>query len=100
MHGYQLMQRIAELSQGIWRPSPGTIYPVLAQLEDEGLVEVTRSQGRKMATLTDEGRALRARATRVPESLAARVADDFGQYQALHRQLSELAERIERSLAR
>jgi DNA-binding PadR family transcriptional regulator len=57
MHGYQLMQQIAERSQGAWRPSPGTIYPVLAQLEDEGLVEVTRSHGRKMATLTDQGRA-------------------------------------------
>ncbi|HEY8717016.1 PadR family transcriptional regulator [Pengzhenrongella sp.] len=57
MHGYQLMQRIAERSEGVWRPSPGTIYPVLAQLEDEGLVEVTRDQGRKMATLTDDGRA-------------------------------------------
>ena len=57
MHGYQLMQQIAERSQGVWRPSPGTIYPVLAQLEDEGLVEVTRNHGRKMATLTDEGRA-------------------------------------------
>jgi DNA-binding PadR family transcriptional regulator len=51
------MQRIAERSQGAWRPSPGTIYPVLAQLEDEGLVEVTRQQGRKLATLTAEGRA-------------------------------------------
>jgi DNA-binding PadR family transcriptional regulator len=57
MHGYQLMQRISERSEGVWRPSPGTIYPVLAQLEDEGLVEVTREQGRKLATLTDEGRA-------------------------------------------
>ena len=57
MHGYQLMQQIAERSQGAWRPSPGTIYPVLSQLEDEGLVEITRDQGRKMATLTDDGRA-------------------------------------------
>ena len=57
MHGYQLMQEIAERSEGIWRPSPGTVYPVLAQLEDEGLVEVTRNLGRKLATLTDEGRA-------------------------------------------
>lgn len=57
MHGYQLMQQIAERSQGAWRPSPGTVYPVLAQLEDEGLVEVTREQGRKLATLTDEGHA-------------------------------------------
>ncbi|HEX5332874.1 MAG TPA: PadR family transcriptional regulator [Cellulomonas sp.] len=57
MHGYQLMQLIAERSEGAWRPSPGTIYPVLSQLEDEGLVEVTRDQGRKLATLTDAGRA-------------------------------------------
>ncbi|HUX71445.1 MAG TPA: PadR family transcriptional regulator [Cellulomonadaceae bacterium] len=57
MHGYQLMQLIAERSEGAWRPSPGTIYPVLAQLEDEGLVEVTRGQGRKLATLTETGRA-------------------------------------------
>lgn len=57
MHGYQLMQLIAERSEGAWRPSPGTIYPVLAQLEDEGLVEVTRGEGRKLATLTDTGRA-------------------------------------------
>jgi len=57
MHGYQLMQLIAERSDGAWRPSPGTIYPVLSLLEDEGLVEVTRDQGRKLATLTDAGRA-------------------------------------------
>ena len=57
MHGYQLMQRITEHSEGAWRPSPGAVYPVLAQLEDEGMVEVTREQGRKLATLTDEGRA-------------------------------------------
>jgi DNA-binding PadR family transcriptional regulator len=57
MHGYQLMQRIAERSEGAWRPSPGAIYPVLAQLEDEGLVEVARDQGRNLATLTDAGRA-------------------------------------------
>jgi DNA-binding PadR family transcriptional regulator len=57
MHGYQLMQRIAERSEGAWRPSPGAIYPVLAQLDDEGLIEVTRDEGRKLATLTDQGRA-------------------------------------------
>lgn len=57
MHGYQLMQRIAERSEGAWRPSPGAIYPVLAQLDDEGLIEVTRDEGRTLATLTDQGRA-------------------------------------------
>src|SRR3954471_698319 len=57
MHGYQLMQAIAERSGGRWTPSPGAIYPTLAQLEDEGLVTVTQESGRKLATLTEAGRA-------------------------------------------
>jgi DNA-binding PadR family transcriptional regulator len=56
MHGYQLMGAIADRSGGRWRPSPGAIYPVLAQLEDEGLVTVTAESGRKVAALTDAGR--------------------------------------------
>src|ERR1022692_1353778 len=45
MHGYQLMQAIADRTQGAWRPSPGAIYPTIAQLEDEGLVSVTPDAG-------------------------------------------------------
>jgi DNA-binding PadR family transcriptional regulator len=56
MHGYQLMQEMAARTDGAWRPSPGAIYPALAQLEDEGYVTVTREGGRKLAALTDEGR--------------------------------------------
>lgn len=56
MHGYQLIQEIAERSDGAWTPSPGSIYPVLQQLEDEGLVEFERIEGRKTATLTEAGR--------------------------------------------
>jgi DNA-binding PadR family transcriptional regulator len=57
MHGYQLMQAIAERSGGAWRPSPGAIYPTLNQLEDEGLVTMTTDGGRKLVTLTEAGRA-------------------------------------------
>ena len=56
MHGYQLMQAIAERSGGRWTPSPGAIYPTISQLEDEGLVTVTADNGRKLVTLTDAGR--------------------------------------------
>jgi DNA-binding PadR family transcriptional regulator len=56
MHGYQLMQAIAERTEGAWRPSPGAIYPTLNQLQDEGLVTMTTDGGRKLATLTDAGR--------------------------------------------
>jgi len=57
MHGYQIIQEIAERSGGLWQPSPGSIYPVLQQLEDEGLVLIEQTEGRKVANLTEAGRA-------------------------------------------
>ena len=42
MHGYELIQQIVERSGGVWKPSPGSIYPALSQLEDEGLVIIER----------------------------------------------------------
>lgn len=56
-HGYQLLQAIAERTEGAWRPSPGSVYPTLAQLEDEGLVRAVTGEGRRTFELTDEGRA-------------------------------------------
>jgi DNA-binding PadR family transcriptional regulator len=56
-NGYQLMQEIEERSGGVWRPSPGSIYPALSQLEDEALVRSDESAGRRAFELTDEGRA-------------------------------------------
>lgn len=55
MHGYQLITTIAEKTEGNWTPSPGTIYPTLSMLEDEGLISISHELGRKMARLTDEG---------------------------------------------
>jgi DNA-binding PadR family transcriptional regulator len=56
-NGYQLMQEIEERSGGVWRPSPGAIYPALSQLEDEGLVTATKQGSGRTFELTDEGRA-------------------------------------------
>lgn len=56
-HGYQLIQEIGQRSEGSWNPSPGSIYPVLQQLEDEGLLTFERVDGRKTATLTEDGTA-------------------------------------------
>jgi DNA-binding PadR family transcriptional regulator len=55
-NGYQLMQEIEERSGGVWRPSPGSVYPALAQLEDEGLVRSDEGGGRRAFELTDQGR--------------------------------------------
>ena len=57
MNGYQIIQQIAERSGGVWKPSPGSIYPTLQQLEDEGLVRAETDGGRRTYVLTDEGRA-------------------------------------------
>lgn len=57
MHGYQVIQELSKRSGGVWRPSPGSIYPTLQQLEDEGLVQATESEGRRVFHLTDAGRA-------------------------------------------
>lgn len=57
MHGYQMMHAIGERTGGTWRVSPGAIYPTIAQLEDEGLVRTESEGGRKLAVLTDAGRA-------------------------------------------
>ena len=61
MNGYQIIQEIGERSGGVWRPSPGSIYPALQQMEDEGLIRAeTAEGGRKAYVLTDEGRAYAA----------------------------------------
>ncbi len=57
MHGYQIMQELAERSDGMWRPSPGSIYPTLQQLADEELVRAEDSEGKKVYHLTDAGQA-------------------------------------------
>jgi DNA-binding PadR family transcriptional regulator len=56
-NGYQLMEEIESRSGGAWRPSPGSVYPALAQLEDEALIHSDESAGRRSFELTDEGRA-------------------------------------------
>jgi DNA-binding PadR family transcriptional regulator len=54
-NGYQIMQEVQERSDGAWRPSPGSVYPALAQLEDEGLIRSEEIDGRKAYRLTVEG---------------------------------------------
>ncbi|MBS2939067.1 PadR family transcriptional regulator [Nocardioides sp. J2M5] len=55
INGYQVIQEIAELSNGEWRPSPGSVYPTIQQLQDEALVESDDERGRRTIRLTDSG---------------------------------------------
>ena len=56
-NGYQIIQEIAQRTQGVWRPSAGSVYPALQQLEDEGLISPEGEGRRRMYSLTEEGRA-------------------------------------------
>jgi DNA-binding PadR family transcriptional regulator len=57
MHGYQIMQYLEERSGGMWRPSPGSVYPTLQLLEDQGFVKGEEVEGRRVFSLTKEGEA-------------------------------------------
>jgi DNA-binding PadR family transcriptional regulator len=56
MHGYQIIQELETRSNGLWRPSPGSIYPTLQLFEDEGLVTASEVDGKRVFQLTDAGR--------------------------------------------
>ncbi|NUT37644.1 MAG: helix-turn-helix transcriptional regulator [Hamadaea sp.] len=94
MHGYEMISELETRTGGVWRPSPGSIYPTLQLLEDEGLIEAVQQEGRKSYTLTEAGRAAaEADADRAPwrqftadqvnEAQGFREAG-FGIMQALH----------------
>ncbi len=57
MHGYEMMKALEDRSGGFYSPSSGSIYPTLQLLEDRGLVTVAESEGKKVYTITDAGRA-------------------------------------------
>lgn len=66
MHGYEMIQEIDSRTGGAWRPSPGSIYPTLQLLEDEGAITAAADSdgGRKRFTLTEQGRRRRTRRRR------------------------------------
>ncbi len=67
MHGYEMIQEIAQRSDDLWKPSPGSIYPTLQLLEDEGLITAAETErSRKLFTLTDEGREAAEKVTTAP----------------------------------
>jgi DNA-binding PadR family transcriptional regulator len=79
-NGYQIMQEVEQRSEGVWRPSPGSVYPAVAQLEDEGLIRSEEIDGRKLFAITDEGRALlekRGSEAQAPwEQMSGDISDD------------------------
>ena len=74
MHGYEMIQELDERTGGIWKPSPGSVYPTLQMLEDEGLIVSDAGDGRKRFSLTDAGAEPARAAAEAPPW--ANIADD------------------------
>ncbi|MET9364189.1 PadR family transcriptional regulator [Streptomyces sp. NPDC006632] len=75
MHGYEMIQEIGERSGGAWKPSPGSVYPTLQLLEDEGLITSESEGGKKLFTLTDAGRTEAESGAEAPWEDAGRGVD-------------------------
>ncbi len=79
-HGYDLIQELASRSKGAWQPSPGSVYPTLQALEDEGLIAPELVEGKKVFSLTESGRAYleaNPRSSAPWDDIATRVEDGF-----------------------
>lgn len=76
MHGYQVIQELTARSGGTWRPSPGSVYPTLQQLEDEGLVRAEDADGRRVFHLTEAGQAAARAVPSAPWETAAGDVDE------------------------
>jgi DNA-binding PadR family transcriptional regulator len=106
-NGYEVMRRLEELSGGLWRPSPGSVYPHLQMLEDEGLVQSPEVEGSRTFTLTETGRAEAAEST-LPWQESGESDDDVrtlrtsvGQLMSAAKQLAGAGEKaqIERGVS-
>jgi DNA-binding PadR family transcriptional regulator len=96
LHGYQLIHRIEERSGGIWRPSPGSVYPALQLLEDEGLVRPEQEEGRRVFHLTESGKAYVAEQRTELEAARDAVSGRANpRAQTLHELVNQLAVAVE-----
>jgi DNA-binding PadR family transcriptional regulator len=57
MHGYEIIRELGERSHGVWQPSPGSVYPTLQMLEDQGFVRGIEDGGKRRYEITEPGRA-------------------------------------------
>lgn len=88
-HGYQLIQETGERSDGAWNPSPGSVYPALSALQDEGLIDDEKVDGKRVFSLTDAGREY---AERRADDLARVFAQNAAQPE--HEEVTDLRELI------
>ena len=84
MHGYEIIRQLEERTQGMYSPSPGTLYPTLQYLEDSEVVRSTQDEGKRVYELTDKGRAELADHADIPQGFWSHFHDRAASGAALH----------------
>jgi DNA-binding PadR family transcriptional regulator len=77
-HGYDIIREVEDRFHGMYSPSPGTVYPTLQLLEDQGLVRSSQQDGKKVYTITDEGRAFLSERRETLEAIRGRMHEGRG----------------------
>ena len=89
-HGYQIIQELGTRSNGMWRPSPGSIYPTLQAMEDEGLVTAEIVEGKKVYSLSESGKAYLAANARSSPPWEEIAGDPRSAFFELRREIEQL----------
>lgn len=77
-HGYDIIRALEDRFHGLYSPSPGSVYPTLQLLEDQGFVTSRQEDGKRVYTITDAGRAFLSERSDTMNDLRARMADGWG----------------------
>jgi DNA-binding PadR family transcriptional regulator len=97
-NGYQIMQELKQRSQGVWNPSPGSVYPALQLLEDERLIANEEGSGGRIYALTSQGKAyVKQHAAEIAapwEALSNAAGDVFVEMMSLFHQLGAAAMQV------
>jgi DNA-binding PadR family transcriptional regulator len=80
MHGYEVMKALGEETSGCYKPSPGTVYPTLQWLEDEGLVKASEVDGKKVYAITDAGLAFLEENKDTVDDIFDRIGDTINRF--------------------
>src|SRR5436853_5953300 len=79
-HGYEVMKQLEEELRGCYKPSPGSVYPTLQWLEDEGLVSSSEVASKKVYAITDAGRAFLEENKGTVDDIFDRIGDTIDQF--------------------
>lgn len=97
-HGYELIKAVEEAAGGAYAPSPGVIYPTLTLLEDLGYAAVSEEGGRKLYTITPEGRDYLAQNEPMVSGLFERMAGVAAASQVFSPQILRARENLKTAL--